>query len=206
LGVIVVGRSEARSVARCRTTLLFLSTLKSARNFAFASWISCSWRSSNRSCSSVGKVSQVGVMILLVETSDLSFEPAIEGRFDRSICVVPSGVAKKYVDAFLERQTLNKNRGGALCTGADGPRAGAGRSAAWCEARRCSLHRGGWSAQGPDGPRPGARLGLLPDSRTIRALGPDGQRVRRGGGRSPAVPGSRSREGPRRGGEILGVV
>jgi hypothetical protein len=80
LGVFVVGRSEARSVARCRTTLLFLSTLKSARNFAFASWISCSWRSSNRSCSSAGKVSHVGLMILLVETSELSFEPAIEGR------------------------------------------------------------------------------------------------------------------------------
>jgi hypothetical protein len=42
----------------------------------------------------------------------------------------------------------------------------------------------------PDGPRPG----------------PDGPRVRRGGGRSPAAPRSRSREGPRRGGEILGVV
>jgi hypothetical protein len=26
-------------------------------------------------------------------------------------------------------------RGGALCTGADGPRAGARRSAAWCKAR-----------------------------------------------------------------------
>jgi hypothetical protein len=73
-------------------------------------------------------------------------------------------------------------RDGALCTGADGPRAG------------------------PDGPRPGARLGLLPDGRTVRALGPDGPRVRRGGGRSPAAPGSHSREGPRRGGEILGVV
>ena len=96
---------------------------------------------------------------------------------------VPSGVAKKYVDAFLERQTLNKNRGGALCTGADGPRAGAGRSAAWCESPSS-----------------------LPDGRTVRALGPDGPRVRRGGGRSPAAPGSRSREGPRRGGEILGVV
>ena len=121
-GVIVVGRSEARSVARCRTTLLFLSTLKSARNFAFASWISCSWRSSNRSCSSAGKASHVGVMILLVETSELSFEPAIEGRFDRSIRVVPSGVAKKYVDAFSERQILKKNR------------------------RRCSLVRRGRSA------------------------------------------------------------
>jgi hypothetical protein len=84
-------------------------------------------------------------MILLVETSELSFEPAIKSRFDRSLCVVPSGVAKKYVDAFLERQTLNKNHGGVLCTGADGPRAGAGRSVAWCEARWCSLRRGGLS-------------------------------------------------------------
>jgi hypothetical protein len=50
------------------------------------------------------------------------------------------------VDAFLERQTLNKNCGGALCTGADGPRAGAGRSTVWCEVWRCSLHRGGRSA------------------------------------------------------------
>jgi hypothetical protein len=61
-------------------------------------------------------------------------------------------------------------------------------------------------AQGPDGPRPGARLGLLPDGRTVRALGPDGPCVYRGGGRSLVAPGSRSREGPRRGGEILGVV
>jgi hypothetical protein len=51
------------------------------------------------------------------------------------------------VDAFSKRQTLNKNRGGALCTGADGPRAGARRSAAWCEAWRCSLHKSGWSAR-----------------------------------------------------------
>ena len=121
-GVIVVGRSEARSVARCRTTLLFLSTLKLAKNLAFASWIICSLCSSNWSCSSAGNVSQVGSMMLLVETSEISFEPAIEGRFDRSICVVPSGVAKKYVDAFLERQILKKNR------------------------RRCSLVRRGRSA------------------------------------------------------------
>jgi hypothetical protein len=26
-------------------------------------------------------------------------------------------------------------------------------------------------AQGPDGPRPGARLGFLPEGRTVRALG-----------------------------------
>jgi hypothetical protein len=59
---------------------------------------------------------------------------------------------------------------------------------------------------GPDGPRPGARLGLLPDGRMVRALGPDGPRVRRDGGRSPTAPGSRSREGPHRGVEILGCV
>jgi hypothetical protein len=60
--------------------------------------------------------------MLLGETSELSLEPAIEGRFDESICVVPSGVAKKYVDTFFGRQTLKKNR--------------------W----RCSLHRRGRSA------------------------------------------------------------
>jgi hypothetical protein len=74
-------------------------------------------------------------------------------------------------------------RGGALCARADCPRPGAGRSAAWCAARAS-----------------------LPDGRTVRALGPDSPRVRRGGGGSPAAPGSRSREGPRRGGEILGGV
>jgi hypothetical protein len=83
------------------------------------------------------------VMILLVETSELSFEPAIEGRFDASIFAFPSGVAKKYVRAFLERQTLNKNCGSALCTGADGPRPGARRRGALCT--------------GADGPRAGGR-------------------------------------------------
>jgi hypothetical protein len=49
-------------------------------------------------------------MMLLGEISELSLEPVIEGRFDRSKYVVPSGVAKKYVDAFSERQILKKNR------------------------------------------------------------------------------------------------
>jgi hypothetical protein len=98
------------------------------------------------------------VMILLVETSELSFEPAIEGRFDRSICVVPSGVAKSMLTPFWSAKhstrtvavpsaqgrtvraqgpngpRLGARRGGALCTGAGGPRTGAGRSAAWCKA------------------------------------------------------------------------
>jgi hypothetical protein len=105
-----VGRGEAGSVARCRTTLLFLSTLKLAKNLAFASWIICSLCSSNWSCSSAGNVSQVGSMMLLEEISELSLEQAIEGRFDRSKYAFSSGVAKKYVDAFSERQILKKNR------------------------------------------------------------------------------------------------
>ena len=117
-----MGRSEAGSVARCHTTLLFLSTLKLAKNLAFASWIICSLCSLNWSCSSAGNVSKVGSMMLLGETSELSLEPAIEGRFDDSVFVFPSGVAKKYVDAFSERQILKKNR------------------------RRCSLVRRGRSA------------------------------------------------------------
>jgi len=58
--------------------------------------------------------------------------------------------------------------------------------------RRCSLHRGGRSAAWCEARVPAWR--------------PDGPHVRRGGGRSSAAPGSRSREGPRRGGEILWVV
>jgi hypothetical protein len=49
-------------------------------------------------------------MMLLGEILELSLEPAIEGQFDRSKYVFPSGVAKKYVDAFSERQILKKNR------------------------------------------------------------------------------------------------
>jgi hypothetical protein len=117
LGMSCVGQSEAGSVARCRTTLLFLSTLKLARYLAFASWISCSLCSSNWSCSSADKVSQVGSIILVGEMSDLSLEPTIEGLFDD----IPSGVAKKCVGAFLGCQSLRENR------------------------RRCSLHRRGRS-------------------------------------------------------------
>jgi hypothetical protein len=53
--------------------------------------------------------------------------------------------------------------------------------------------------QGPDSPRSGTGAGVpcLTAERSARAQG------RR---RSPAAPGSRSREGSRRGGEILEVV
>jgi hypothetical protein len=51
--------------------------------------------------------------------------------------------------------------------------------------------------QGSYGPRSGAGLASLPDE-------PAGTRVCRGQRNSTAAPGSRSREGPRRGGQVLG--
>jgi hypothetical protein len=159
LGVAVVGRSEARSVASCRTTFLFLSILKLARNFAFASLISCSRCSSNSSCSSAGKVSQVGSMLLLVETSELSFEPAIDGRSDRSSREFPSGVAKNCVGANPGANYYDENR--------------------W----RCSPWRRGQSvARGRTIRDLAQRLGSCLTSRTICTWRADGPRVRRGGG------------------------
>jgi hypothetical protein len=122
-------------------------------------------------------------MMLLGEISELSLEPAIEGRFDDSVFVFPSGVAKKYVDAFSERQILKKNR------------------------RRCSLVRRGRSAAWGRMVRDLAQgSGPLPDDRTVRALGAGRSARAQGRRKLPAAPGSCSREGPRRGGEILGVV
>jgi hypothetical protein len=72
--------------------------------------------------------------------------PPLERDGHPAVVLAMAAWPRPRVDAFLERQTLNKNRDGVLCTGADGPRAGAGRFAAWCEARWCSLRRGGLSA------------------------------------------------------------
>jgi hypothetical protein len=49
---------------------------------------------------------------------------------------------KVSVDTFFGHQSLNTNRDGALCTGADGPRPGAGRSVAWRRARVSCLTAG----------------------------------------------------------------
>jgi hypothetical protein len=66
-------------------------------------------------------------------------------------------------------------------------------------AKYCMRTGGGALCRGADGPRPGTGAGVpcLTAGRSTRAQG------RR---RSPAAPVSRSREGPRRGGEILKVV
>jgi hypothetical protein len=126
----------------------------------------------------------------------------------------PNGVAKKYVDAFPERQTLNKNRGGALCTGADGPRAGPDGPRAGPDGPRPGARRGGTLCAGADCPRPRvgrsaawcAARASLPDGRTVRALGAGRSARTQRRRKSPTAPGSCSREGPRRGGEILGGV
>jgi hypothetical protein len=49
------------------------------------------------------------------------------------------------------------------------------------------------------------RLGFLLDEPDGPRLGSDGPHVRRGGGVRRTAPGSRFREGPRRGGKILGL-
>jgi hypothetical protein len=68
------------------------------------------------------------------EMSELSLEPAIEGQFDESICVVPIGVAKSVLVPFLGANHCVRTGGCALCTSADGPRPGAGRSVTWSRA------------------------------------------------------------------------
>jgi hypothetical protein len=98
-------------------------------------------------------------MILLGETSELSLEPTIEGRFDRSIYDFPSGVAKKCVGADPGTNHCIENR--------------------W----RCSLHRRGRSAARGRTVHDlvqGWRSYLT--SRTVHVCRSDGPRVRRGGG------------------------
>jgi hypothetical protein len=84
---------------------------------------------------------------------------------------------------FRSAKYSRRTGGGALCTGADGPRAGP-------DGPRPGARRSGILCAGADCPRPGAGRSAawcaagasLPDGRTVRALGPDGPRVCRGGG------------------------
>jgi hypothetical protein len=83
----------------------------------------------------------------------------------------------------IQASITQENCGGVLCTGADDPRAGP-------DGPRPGARRGGILRAGADCPRPEAGRSAawcaarasLPDGRTVRALGPDGPRVRRGGG------------------------
>jgi hypothetical protein len=85
--------------------------------------------------------------------------PLDEGRHDRAkpksfFSLKVKVVRYLCVDAFPECQTLNKNRGGALCTGRTVR--GLVRGAVVLSAQGRTVR-----GLGPDGPRPDARLGLL---------------------------------------------
>jgi hypothetical protein len=92
-------------------------------------------------------------------------------------------VARAMLTPFRSAKYSRRTGGGALCTGADGPRAGP-------DGPRPGARRGDTLCAGADCPRPGAGRSAawcaarasLPDGRTVRALRPDGPRVRRGGG------------------------
>src|SRR5690242_16721187 len=85
----------------------------------------------------------------------------------------PAESPKSMLTLFRRRQSLKRIGGGALCTWADGPRAGAGRSAAWCEAAVLFGQTRTVRDTGPDGPRPGAgaRIPCLTAGRSARAQG-----------------------------------
>jgi hypothetical protein len=74
---------------------------------------------------------------------------------------------------FWRRQSLKRTSGGALWSGADGPRHRAGRSATWREAATLSGQTRTVRGIGPDGPRPGAgaRIPCLTAGRSARAQG-----------------------------------
>jgi hypothetical protein len=93
------------------------------------------------------------------------------------------GMAAYLLTLFRSAKYSRRTGGGALWSGADGPQPGAGQSATWRRARVLCLTTGRSAPWGPDGPR-----------------------VRRGGGSRRQRPRFRSREGPCRGGEIQGVV
>jgi hypothetical protein len=100
--------------------------------------------------------------MLFGETSELSLEPAIEGRFDGSIYVLPAESPKVCWHLFRAPITQHE-RGGALCTRADGPRPEAGRSVT-CRRARVSCLMAGLST---------------PWGRTVRACAGGGEGHRR---------------------------
>jgi hypothetical protein len=68
----------------------------------------------------------------------------------------PAESPKSMLTPFWRRQLLKRTSGGALWSGADGPRPRAGRSATWREAAVLSGQARTVRGAGPDAPRPGA--------------------------------------------------
>jgi hypothetical protein len=122
-------------------------------------------------------------MMLLGETSELSLEPTNEADLIGLNMSSPAESPKSMLTPF--RSAKHSTKTVAVLSGQ------------------------AWTVRGlgSDGPRPGigARFLCLTAGRSA-PWGPDGPRVRRGDGSRRRRPRSCSREGPRRGGEILGDV
>jgi hypothetical protein len=84
------------------------------------------------------------------------------------VLIVKDLCPSKLLTPFRRRQLLKRTSGGALWSGADGPRPGAGRSATWREAAVLSGQARTVRGAGPDGPRPsaGARAPCLTAGRS----------------------------------------
>jgi hypothetical protein len=88
-----------------------------------------------------------------------------------------SGGVRSLLTLFRSAKYSRRTGGGALWSGADGPRHGAGRSATWREAAVLSGQARTVRGLGPDGPRPAAGAWVLcltagrsaPWGRTVRA-------------------------------------
>jgi hypothetical protein len=74
---------------------------------------------------------------------------------------IPSILQKILLTPFRSAKYSRRTGGGALWSGADGPRHGAGRSATWRESAVLSGQARTIRGLGPDGPRPGAGAWVL---------------------------------------------
>jgi hypothetical protein len=79
----------------------------------------------------------------------------------------------KVLTLFRSAKYSRRTGSGAIWSGADGPRPGAGRSATWREAAVLSGQARTVRGTGPDGPRPGAgaRVPCLTTGRSARTQG-----------------------------------
>jgi hypothetical protein len=139
-------------IIQCYHSTFFLNFLHVLINSSSAFWTLCYsynyllWLSHFIVRSSWSQSTSIESVYNVVGSSFILLAPCLTWqRLERFRAVV---TVQRCVDAFLHRGGRSAHRGRTVrAQGPDGPRAGAGRSVAWCEARRCSLHRGERSAR-----------------------------------------------------------
>jgi hypothetical protein len=94
-GPIVAGRRLTMLYSLCRMSFWFQPSLKPAKNSSSSSTCIFFVAPSSLRYSSTDRSSVVGLMMLLGQTSKLSFEPTIWGRSGKSNLSFLNGVAKK---------------------------------------------------------------------------------------------------------------